>query len=86
MQIGMLKFRKPDIFPQAESYKSSCLKCQPHQNFTFYLTILTTLKRNKMLNIDRIPEVITDLESQEFLNINIIAKKYSVIYKTLKKQ
>ena len=37
-----------------------------------------------MLNIDCIPKAITDLESQEFLNVSIIAKKYSVIYKTFK--
>ena len=36
-----------------------------------------------MLNIDRIPEAIADLESQEFPNVRATAKKYGVVRKTL---
>ena len=36
-----------------------------------------------MLNIDRIPEAITDLESQEFPNVSATAKKYGIVRKTL---
>ena len=37
-----------------------------------------------MRNIDRIPEAIADLKSQEKPNIKAIAEKYNVARKTLK--
>ena len=39
-----------------------------------------------MRNIDRIPEAIADLESQEKPNIKVTAEKYNIIRKTLKDQ
>ena len=39
-----------------------------------------------MRNIDRIPEAIADLESQEKPNVKAIAEKYDITRKTLKDQ
>jgi hypothetical protein len=36
-----------------------------------------------MRNIDRIPDAIADLESQERLNVKAAAEKYGVVRKTL---
>ena len=36
-----------------------------------------------MLNIDRIPEAIADLDTQEVLNVKATAEKYKVNRKTL---
>ena len=58
-------------------------KMLPYQKCHFSTPLLQHWNQHNMRNIDRIPEEITDLESQEVPNVKATAEKYDVARKTL---
>ena len=58
-------------------------KPPPHQNHHFYDFNLAYENNSTMRNINRIPEAVADLESQEVPNVAAIARKHCVVRKIL---
>ena len=61
-------------------------KMPPHQKCHFSTPPPQHWNQHNMRNIDRIPEAIADLESQEVPNVKATAEKYNVAYKILENQ
>jgi hypothetical protein len=66
--------------PQVPEFSA---KPPPHQNRHFYDFNLAYENNSTVRNIDRIPEVVADLESQEVPNVTATARKHCVAQKTL---